>query len=526
MRTPKEGLRWLTMTMGFVGLVIAGRAQGQLLERFFMPGPVIEGHAEYENECSSCHQPFARTLQRDLCIDCHTEIAADLDTASGFHGLSATIPGLECAACHTEHKGRDADVVGLDRDTFDHGATDFRLLDSHLVAQCDDCHVPEVSFRETESTCVSCHGEIDPHKGNLGEVCSDCHTESQWADAVFDHDTTEFALIGQHTDLTCTGCHRNELYEETPSQCIDCHRVDDVHVGANGDTCQSCHSPSGWTDSSFDHFAETGFGLTDGHGELNCEACHEDNQFEQLPEATCHACHRVDDVHAGNNGTQCDNCHAPTRWAEVSFDHTFDTAFALNGAHAELVCTACHKGAVETALPDSSCHGCHWNDDVHQAQLGESCETCHGDTGWTEAVRFDHDLTSFPLLGLHAAVPCEACHASATFHDTTNQCVDCHREDDVHERRLGLDCTTCHNPNDWLIWQFDHDTQTDFMLDGAHTGLECLACHQRPVADTAAVAMFTACGSCHRSDDIHSGGFGSDCARCHTTESFMELRDF
>lgn len=513
------------MTTGIVSLVIVGRAQGQVLERVLMPGPVIEGHAEYEDQCNSCHQPFSRDLQRDLCIDCHTEIAEDLDTESGFHGLSPTIANIECATCHTEHEGRDANIVGLDLDAFEHGATDFPLLDSHRAVRCDDCHAPEVAFRETASTCFSCHDDVDPHKGNLGEACGDCHAETRWADAVFDHDTTDFALIARHAELSCAGCHRNELYVDTPTQCVDCHRVDDVHVGANGDTCHSCHSPSAWADASFNHLSETGFGLEGGHGGLACEACHEGSKFEQPLDPTCHACHRADDIHAGNHGDQCDGCHAPTRWPDVSFDHGLDTTFALRGAHSELVCTACHKGPVEAALPDSTCNGCHWNDDVHQAQLGENCATCHGETGWTADVRFDHDLTSFPLLGLHAAISCEACHASPAFHDAGSQCVDCHREDDVHESRLGPECATCHNPNDWLIWQFDHDAQTDFALDGAHAGLECLSCHQRAVGTTAAVALSSACGSCHRGDDIHSGSFGTDCARCHTAESFMELKE-
>jgi hypothetical protein len=31
------------------------------------------------------------------------------------------------------------------------------------------------------------------------------------------------------------------------------------------------------------------------------------------------------------------------------------------------------------------------------------------------------------------------------------------------------------------------------------------------------------CGSCHRSDDVHSGAFGADCELCHSTSAFVEL---
>lgn len=500
----------------------AGTASAQVLERILMPGPVIEGHAQYEDECSSCHQPFSRTVQRGLCLDCHTEINDDINGTTGFHGRSTAIPTLECAACHTEHVGRDADIVGLDRDTFDHASTDFPLLGNHVVSQCEGCHAPESKFRETDSACVACHGPEDIHDGNLGDSCGDCHGETRWSDATFDHDTTDFSLTGNHVGATCGGCHRNETYVDTPTRCVACHRVDDAHAGRNGEACQNCHTPAGWAETSFDHFEETGFALADGHGGLACNACHQDATFEQPPDPACNSCHRADDVHAGNNGTECDSCHAPTSWPEVSFDHATAAGFALNGAHGSLVCTACHRGPTETARPDPSCNSCHWTDDVHQSQLGTSCQDCHREDGWAESVRFDHDITDFPLLGLHAAVACESCHADPTFQNTPDECVDCHTADDVHEQKLGLDCGMCHNPNDWLIWQFDHNRQTDFALDGAHEGLDCHACHNRPVTDT--VALSTSCGSCHRGDDIHASAFGMDCGRCHTTEAFSELR--
>jgi len=522
MQSGTRYFRWLIWSLMLAGLSAVGPASAQVLERVLMPGPVVEGHAQYEDECSNCHQPFSRELQRSLCLDCHTEINDDIQAMTGFHGRSPSIPEVECTVCHTEHEGRDADIIGLDPDTFDHAATDFPLRDSHIAVSCEGCHAADTAYRETESTCFSCHSTDDRHNGNLGEGCSDCHSETRWIDASFDHDTTDFPLAGKHVDTPCGGCHRNEVYADTPTTCVSCHRIDDTHAGRNGEMCQDCHAPAGWADTRFDHFAETGFALADGHSGLACAACHADSTFEQPPEPECYACHRADDVHAGNNGAECQTCHSPTTWPTVSFDHLRESGFALNGAHGDLLCTACHRGPVETARPDSSCVSCHWTNDVHQGRLGETCQDCHGETGWAESVRFDHDLTAFPLLGLHAAVSCEGCHADAGFQDTQDQCVDCHRVDDVHDQRLGLDCAMCHNPNDWGIWRFDHSTQTDFPLDGAHEDLDCLACHNRPVTDT--VALSTTCGGCHRSDDIHANGFGMNCDRCHTTEAFTELK--
>ena len=109
-------VRWCLLAAGAF-LSMSAEAQFEALERLVLPGPVISAHAEYENQCESCHVRFSRQQQRDLCLDCHEEIADDLDAGTGFHALSPEVTGEpRCASCHTEHEGRDADVLGLDRD--------------------------------------------------------------------------------------------------------------------------------------------------------------------------------------------------------------------------------------------------------------------------------------------------------------------------------------------------------------------------------------------------------------------------
>jgi hypothetical protein len=134
--------------------------------------------------------------------------------------------------------------------------------------------------------------------------------------------------------------------------------------------------------------------------------------------------------------------------------------------------------------------------------------------GWRNGVVFDHDLSRFPLLGMHAAAPCEACHTSTTFQDAETKCLSCHEGDDAHERKLGNDCARCHNPNSWSRWHFDHGTETKFPLLGAHEGLNCLGCHTRETRGR--VRQPSDCASCHSFDDVHDGGFGRDCGRCHS----------
>jgi hypothetical protein len=170
------------------------------------------------------------------------------------------------------------------------------------------------------------------------------------------------------------------------------------------------------------------------------------------------------------------------------------------------------------------CFSCHGPDDVHKSQEGEQCEQCHGEEGWKVRVRFEHEMARFPLVGLHAVTPCEECHLTPVFKMAANDCNVCHQPDDVHEQRLGTLCELCHNPNGWLFWEFEHNVQTDYQLDGAHEDINCLSCHDRDGLQ--GINLSTACENCHRADDVHDGNFGRYCDRCHITQSFdaVEIR--
>jgi hypothetical protein len=194
------------------------------------------------------------------------------------------------------------------------------------------------------------------------------------------------------------------------------------------------------------------------------------------------------------------------------------------GAHEMLACTECHTANIDTFTPPTTCFGCHEPDDPHTGQLGQGCESCHGESEWTLDVRFDHDVGAFPLIGQHRSATCEDCHETPAFLDAPTQCVDCHVEDDVHASGLGLDCGLCHNPVDWQRWTFDHAAQAEFGLEGAHARLGCDGCHRSAVRMAEEIVLPRTCGGCHRGDDIHRGEFGFDCARCHATTSFQDVR--
>lgn len=486
-----------------------------------MPGEVIQGHAKWEEHCGKCHEPFSKEAQSRLCLNCHKEAAEDIRSGKGFHGRIEEIEQRACKSCHTEHKGRKADIVQLDQENFDHAKTDFRLKGAHLKVNCASCHQAEFKYREAPSQCIGCHKQDDPHKEELGEKCADCHEEGGWKKHTFDHDKTRFPLKGKHRETACDSCHPDQRYKEIPTGCYACHQLNDVHGGHLGGKCDACHTTQTWKKTQFDHHRDTKFRLEGKHSQLKCESCHSQDPKQVKLKRECHACHRQDDVHKGQHGEKCEKCHTAANWKKTTFDHDRDTDFALRGRHRELKCRDCHEGLYEKKF-QIDCLACHKADDVHKGQEGERCERCHNEQRWKEKVAFDHDLARFPLVGLHAIVPCEECHLSAAFKDAELECAACHEKDDAHKDRLGPSCGQCHNPNGWRMWAFDHDKQTDFLLDGAHDRIACESCHKAAVTEK--IELAGDCHSCHRLDDAHNGTFGQQCERCHVTSSFRKLK--
>ena len=283
------------------------------METLMMPGKVIEGHAKYEEKCNSCHQPFSKEKQSTLCRDCHKEVDADIKSTQGLHGhMDAT--ETECSHCHTDHQGRDADVIQLDKETFDDSKTDFSLKGAHTIVRCKACHSRKKKYRDTATACVSCHENDDIHKGVLGETCSDCHSERAWRHPDFDHDSTDFALREKHAELECNSCHVDQAYKDTTQQCHGCHLLNDVHAGRYGEQCGDCHSEKDWGQTHFDHSRDTSYPLRGKHRSTKCDVCHNGNVYKEKLDKKCISCHRNDDQHSGRYGKQCKSCHTPENW--------------------------------------------------------------------------------------------------------------------------------------------------------------------------------------------------------------------
>ena len=459
-----------------------------------------------DTDCAKCHiagRKYSAAPQD--CNGCHRK--------DDVHKASL---GAKCDSCHDERGWRET--------RFDHSTTRFALLGAHDAVKCESCHRTR-EYKDTPRDCIGCHRKDDRHKGQFGEKCESCHGEKRWRDIGFRHDVdTRYPLRDRHRDVKCASCHTGHLYrDKLESSCISCHRKDDRHKATLGTDCSSCHTERGWREvRRFDH-DRTAFALVGRHIKASCKDCHQSLVYRDTP-GTCIGCHKKDDKHQGHLGERCADCHTENDWAARRFDHA-QTQFPLRGAHAlaTLKCDSCHRDLRSYRGTPTACIDCHRKDDKHEAQLGERCQSCHGETRWS-VERYDHGRARFALTGAHQAADCKACHATRRFRDAPRTCIGCHARDDRHKARLGTACESCHGTRSWQAWRFDHDRETRYPLAGRHQRAGCESCHTQPApAGRRAAPLDTACVGCHARDDVHERGFGLRCDQCHQPSGWRDL---
>lgn len=499
----------------------ATRALAGNVETLLMPGKVSNAHIKQEEKCGNCHDRTNKVTQTSLCLECHKDVAEDVRTRVNFHGRMLNAGVSECRACHTEHKGRDADITQLDAAQFNHALAQFPLEGAHASLDCAVCHKRGEAWRKATPSCVGCHKSDDAHQGQFTQSCGDCHSSLSWTGGKFDHSKTEFHLNGAHVAIACDACHVGGRYKPTPRTCVGCHATDDEHRGSRGPDCGKCHATKEWKSAKYDHLKETGYDLLGVHADIDCLACHKSGNYKDKVPQDCDGCHRADDAHARRFGPKCEDCHDNEHWHPVEYDHLKRHKFSLEGAHAKLECHTCHTGIAGEQKLATDCKGCHRSEDPHAGKVKGDCAACHGQSGWRADIIFDHDLTDFQLLGLHRVVSCVQCHNSLAFGKAPSTCSGCHAADDVHRNGLGDKCASCHSSNGWPLWVFDHAKDAHFPLLGAHAKLQCADCHREPPGTR---KMSQECVVCHRKDDRHLGQYGGQCDRCHSNYSWKGAR--
>ncbi|MBK8617938.1 MAG: hypothetical protein IPN96_12675 [Anaerolineales bacterium] len=319
--------------------------------------------------CQDCHHEDVATFASDSCDSCHRQ----MDIA--FAQAHALAFGTDCLACH--------DGVDIFGDNFTHTIFEFQLNGKHADVTCTKCHLDARTVADLQAApqdCYSCHKDDDEHDGKYGQDCAVCHSPEGWEPANFNHDLSDFKLEGEHREAACEDCHKNDVFEGTPQDCYSCHQQDDEHNGKFGTDCSVCHNPNNWDDAKFDH-ALSSFPLTGAHVQVECEACHKNEQFTGL-DTTCLACHAEPTEHMGQFGTDCAACHTTNAWTPAEFNgkHTFPLNHGENGT---VSCKTCHPAGYTTY----TCYGCHEHTEANiigeHREEGisnfEDCVECHAD---------------------------------------------------------------------------------------------------------------------------------------------------
>ena len=396
----------------------------------------VHSHAETEGNCAACHTaPWDSVTMADRCTSCHMDIAAQMRQVATLHGQLANKGSavLACYDCHPDHRGAAASLIDMSSQRFPHEGLGFSLKGHTQNANgagftCQDCHIVDIkSFAQT--TCVSCHGQIDlafmqAHLVAYGQNCLACHDGVDRFSKAFSHAGFAFTLTGKHASVSCVQCHNHAIaladFTTAPKDCFSCHKQNDPHAGQFGQNCVACHSTGGWTPAKFDHNLAA-FKLSGAHSNVPCAQCHVNNIFKGTP-LDCYSCHKQNDSHRGQFGTDCSACHKATSWNDVTFDHN-KSQFPLTGAHVNVACAKCHSSGQFKGL-STACVSCHQDPVFHAGILGTDCASCHSTTAWSPA-QFNRSHPSFGEEGgvNHGGATCRTCHPDTV---TTFTCLACH----------------------------------------------------------------------------------------------------
>ncbi len=452
--------------------------------RMFSPGPLnaqagealggVTSHAQAA--CKDCHTaPWDPARMADLCTACHLDVAAQMRQVASLHGsVSHRSPDLGCSHCHPDHRGPDAPLTETSLAEFPHEALGYSLAGHQLkdaalslskgtreAFVCADCHPDSVASFDL-AVCTDCHRQADAaftqtHAADYGGDCMACHDGVDRFSKTFTHDNLSFRLVGKHIQTECVRCH------------------------------------------------------------INARALAD---FQSAP-TDCLSCHRQNDPHQGQFGSDCGACHSTEAWKPANFDHNL-AAFKLEGGHVEAKCEDCHRNGVFKGTP-TDCYSCHAKNDEHNGRFGKDCGQCHTPNDWENAA-FDHSQSIFPLTGAHTNVRCEDCHQNGVFKGTPTACVNCHADPAFHAGQFGTDCASCHSTTAWSPAQFNgqHTFPLDHGREASGT-VSCATCHPDNFA------TYT-CYGCHEHNPVEIQAKHleegvrdfQDCVACHPTGSEHE----
>ncbi|MBN1971390.1 MAG: hypothetical protein JXR48_13580 [Candidatus Delongbacteria bacterium] len=143
----------------------------------------FEAGKHAQTDCNVCHKNHNFNVSSS-CISCHS------DYHKGYLNSN-------CSECHDVEEWSILD--------YKHKFSGFRLNGSHKIADCDECHENDITFRTTKphNNCYDCH------KTDFLKASSKFHVNASF-DCLRCHDEWSFSFSGNHKtndDIKCSLCH-------------------------------------------------------------------------------------------------------------------------------------------------------------------------------------------------------------------------------------------------------------------------------------------------------------------------------
>jgi hypothetical protein len=252
-------------------------------------------------KCESCHKRnLSDKPKYKKCYDCHEDYHKSEFVKNNIQ--------TDCKQCHTEQSFSPSSFT-IEK----HEKTNFKLTFAHAATPCNACHLNDGqwSFRIDNDRCISCHENI--HGTEISKKyfdenkCESCHSTSSWKTVEFDHNKTEFELIGKHKSASCSDCHfikndnkvTSQRFSQLKQNCTQCHQ--DIHLGQfienEKELCKDCHTNENWKPTVFDH-NKSRFALDGAHNKLDCGKCHKEIMKGEvkyinykIEDVSCKSCH-------------------------------------------------------------------------------------------------------------------------------------------------------------------------------------------------------------------------------------------
>jgi len=244
--------------------------------------PLVGKHADVA--CAKCHIPKGKETVYHVpfaaCTDCHKD---------EHKGQFAGQPHQNrCDDCHTPAAWKPSSFT-LEA----HNRSHFPLKGAHVAIPCSGCHLPkgvDTAYHPPAANCVDCHQ--NPHGPMAAAIhCENCHSVLTWKERRrFDHNQTDFPLLGRHAAVDCLACHKPVLekgvrtvaFKGATKDCAGCHA--DIHAGqfqasGNESVCARCHTVISWKATEFDHSRHSTFRLDGAHQKVPCQMCHNQHRI-------------------------------------------------------------------------------------------------------------------------------------------------------------------------------------------------------------------------------------------------------